>query len=48
MSRPQLFMQVEPNITGVVTMVTFQKNRFNPCHSKTEIIGVRDTTGNCR
>jgi hypothetical protein len=25
MSRPQLFMQVEPNITGVVTMVTFQK-----------------------
>jgi hypothetical protein len=25
MSRPQLFMQVEPNITGIVTMVTFQK-----------------------
>jgi hypothetical protein len=25
MTRPQLFMQVEPNITGSVTMVTFQK-----------------------
>jgi hypothetical protein len=25
MSRPQLFQHIEPNISGVVTMVTFQK-----------------------
>jgi len=29
MTRPQLFQHVEPNISGIVTMVTFQKQDSN-------------------
>jgi hypothetical protein len=31
MTQPQLFQHVEPSISSIVTMVTSQKQRLNPC-----------------
>ena len=37
MTRPQLFQHIEPNISGIITMVTFQKQDSNLvyAHQKT-------------